>query len=121
MNARTQALLADFILWALAGFAVAAIPVLELAMQAGPDQFNWRSFLWALLTALVTGLIGAVRKYVAPQLVSIQSLDEINGGPSLVGVSLKDIKPAPAKIDQIRQKPPSLATLEKAGVEKVDE
>jgi hypothetical protein len=104
MDARQQAVLVDFLLWALAGFVLAAVPVLETAMQAGPDRFDWRTFLWALLSALVTGLIGAIRKYVAPQLVGLGDMSLSPGArPTVIGVALKDVHPAPIKVGAIQQ------------------
>lgn len=106
MNARTQALIWDFALWSAAGFVLAAAPILQSTMQAGPDRFDGRLFLWALGTAAVTGVIGAARKLLAPQLVSIAAGDMPGDKPTVVGVALKDVNPAPVKIDQLQQQRP---------------
>lgn len=119
MNARTQALVWDFATWAGIGFVVAAVPILEATMQAGPDKFDGRAFLWALLGALVAGAIGAVRKLLAPQLVSVGQVAP-GEQPTIVGVALKDVQPAPPKVDQVQQQRPSAKLLDTIGAQKVD-
>jgi hypothetical protein len=119
MNARTQALVWDFVTWASVGFVIAAVPILEATMQAGPDKFDARLFGWALLGALTTGIIGAVRKLLAPQLVSVGQT-AAGEQPTIVGVSLKDVKPAPPKVDTVEQQRPDAKLLDTIGAQKVD-
>lgn len=119
MNARTSALVWDFGTWAAVGFILSAAPILEATMQAGPDSFNPKTFLWALLGAFVTGLIGAVRKLLAPQLVSIGQTAP-GEQPTIVGVALKDVQPAPPKVDMVEQQRPTAKLLDTIGAQKVD-
>lgn len=118
MNARTQAILYDFITFALFGFLGGLIPLLEELVRSDLGAFDWRKFLLAVITAALSGIIGALRKLLAPQLVSVGTTAE--GKPSIVGVSLKDIKPEPPKVDTVEQKPVTARTRDAIGAEHVE-
>lgn len=118
MNARNQAVLYDFFHWTLVAFLIALLPTLEALAASDLTSFDWRKFVAAVIAALVLGVIGAVRKWLAPQLISLNT--GLQGEqPTVVGVALKDVNPAPAKLDQIQQAGPTLETLDAAGADKI--
>lgn len=110
MNARTQAIAWRFAL----GLVLVEIPVLMGYLTAVPRP-EWP----ILLSGLLGGLAGAISKYLEPQIVSIDGQSP-TGQPTIVGVSLKDVHPAPAKVDQVEQAPPDVGLLDTIGARKVD-
>lgn len=96
MSMKVKAILYRFLLLAFVGFLLGLVPVLESTVSAGPDSFNPRAFLWAVLTALVLGAAGAVEKYFAPQLLAVLA-DAGQGGAVLpvTSSSLKDVQLSP--------------------------
>jgi hypothetical protein len=115
VNARTTALLTDFLVFAFLGFVSSAVVVLEGMVAAGPDRFDARQLLWALLGALIFGLVGAVRKFVAPQLVSISMPTNPAAPPTVVGVALKDLDPPPMGVDYLRTSRSDVDAIDKTG------
>jgi hypothetical protein len=96
VDARTQAVLSRFVL----GLLLTEIPIVS-AMLLNPNA-DWRF----ALAGVLGGLAAALDKYMAPQLVALGDVPVSPGSrPVVVGVSLKDIHPAPIKIGSIRQGP----------------
>jgi hypothetical protein len=114
MDARQQAVLWDFVVWAAAGFLVGAAPIIQAALAAPPSQFDARLFLWALLGAFFAGVLGALRKLLAPQIVGL-NVPATGAPPTVTSVTLKDVKPADSPTTLtgpvIVQTPPPASTL----------
>lgn len=109
-NARTQAIIWRFCL----GLVLVEIPVLTGYLTAVPRP-DWP----ILLAGLLGGLAGAISKYLEPQIVSIDGQSP-TGQPTIVGVALKDVHPAPAKVDEVQQTRPEVKLLDTIGAREVD-
>jgi len=103
VNARSQAILWRFAL----GLVLVEIPVLTGYLTSVPRP-DWP----ILLAGLLGGVAGAISKYLEPQFVSMDD--------SVLGVSLRNIHPAPPQVDQLQQTPPDAKLLDTIGAEKVE-
>jgi hypothetical protein len=110
VNARTQAIAWRFAL----GLVLVEIPVLMGYLTAVPRP-EWP----ILLSGLLGGLAGAITKYLEPQIVSIDGQSP-TGQPTIVGVSLKDVHPAPVHVDRVEQALPAVEALDAIRATKVD-
>lgn len=67
---------------------------------------------------MLGGLAGAISKYLEPQFVSVGT--QADGQPTIVGVPLRGVQPAPVSVGQVQQQQPDAKLLNTIGAKKVD-